>query len=171
MKPPMSLVGQTHAADLARLCRLAVAGPIVEVGVYQGGTAWHLAHVAREWSQPLHLFDTFTGIPFADTDDTNRKGEFCDTSLEEVQLAIPDAVFHAGIFPDTMPVDFGSVAFVHSDCDQYRSVRAVIDTFWPVMIPGGIMAFDDMDTAGGRKAIEETFPNISQECGWWRVRK
>ena len=172
MTQPRSLMGEFHLSDLESLARSTPAGhAIVEVGVYQGGSAWYLAKVARDRGDDLHLFDTFTGIPFHDPNDTNRTGEFGDTSLEAVQAAIPTAYFHVGIFPETMPSDLTSVAFVHCDCDQYRSVRAVIAKFWPILVPGGVIAFDDMDTRGGSTAIKEAFPDIGQELGWWCVRK
>jgi len=144
--------------------------PIVEVGVFNGGSAWYLAEAARIKGDELHLFDTFSGIPFHDPNDSNVTGEF-PGSYESVLEAIPDAHFHVGIFPETMPTDLKSVSFVHCDCDQYRSVRPVIDIFWPLLVPGGVMAFDDMFTAGGRRAILETFPDIGGEQGWWLVGK
>jgi hypothetical protein len=169
---PRSLIGSVSLCDLAILAQSTPAGhPLVEVGVYQGGSAWYLAKVATERGDELHLFDTFTGIPLHDANDSHLTGDFDDTSLEAVQQAVPSAHFHVGIFPATMPPSITSVAFVHCDCDQYRSVRAVIDTFWPMLVPGGVIAFDDMDTAGGQRAILETFPGIGQELGWWCVRK
>jgi O-methyltransferase len=131
----------------------------VEVGVYRGGTAWHLAKVAREKGVPLHLFDTFTGIPEQGPEDhQHRVGDFSTTSYEMVKKAIPDAIFHVGFFPNTMPQDgtIKEVGFVHVDCDQYASVIACIEVFWPRLMKDGIMVFDDYDcTSGCRKAVDE----------------
>lgn len=171
MTRPHSLLGNHSLDNLEALARSTPRGhPIVEVGVYKGGSAWYLAKVARERGDELHLFDTFAGMPFHDAEDTNHTGKFSDTSLEMVRAMLPLAIFHVGIFPHTMP-DLKSVAFVHSDCDQYRSVRAVITKLWPIIVPGGVIAFDDMDTPGGARAIKEAFPDIAQELGWWCVRK
>jgi len=145
--------------------------PIVEVGVYKGGSAWYLANAARARGCALHLFDTFTGIPFQDPEDENYIGKFGDTSQQAVAALIPDALFHVGLFPQTMPADLTSVSFVHCDCDQYRSVKAVIEVFWPLLTPGGIMAFDDIYTTGGKRAILEVFPDIEMDRGWWYTRK
>jgi O-methyltransferase len=171
MTQPRSLMAEFHLSYLEMLAASTPRGAMVEVGVYKGGSAWYLSKVAQSRGDDLHLFDTFSGMPFHDPEDSNRTGEFADTSYEAVCQAVPHAIFHVGVFPETMPDSIKSVSFVHSDCDQYRSVRAVIDTFWPIMIGGGMMVFDDMDTVGGRKAILETFPDISQERNWWRVRK
>src|SRR5262245_328780 len=105
-------------AGVTPLCRF------VEVGVYKGGSAWHLAKIAREQGRELHLFDTFSGIPYKDEIDSLDIGRFADTSLEAVRKAIPDAHFYAGVFPDTMPAELTGIAFAHIDCDQYHSVQS-----------------------------------------------
>lgn len=169
---PASAMAEVNILGTAALARMAPMGCIVEVGVFRGGSAWHLAEVARERGVALHLFDTFTGIPHEQPDDSNGIGDFADTSLEAVEAAIPDAVFHVGIFPDTLPIVLRSIAFVHCDCDQYRSVRAVIDHLWPRLVAGGIICFDDTDTIGGHRAIEETFQGrLLFAHNRWHVRK
>jgi O-methyltransferase len=170
---PDSLVGQDYVRRTLELAETTPDGVFVEVGVYKGGMAYHLAKLARSRNVALHLFDTFTGIPIADPDDNHRVGDFGDTSAEQVRALIPDAVFHVGVFPGTMPIQFQPVAFVHCDCDQYESVRSVIQVFWPIMVPGGVMVFDDMDTRGGRKAIKEAFEGrgLAELHGRTYVRK
>ena len=155
--PPKSVIDESSLGRMTQLARKSPPGRFCEVGVYKGGSAWPLAALARERGVSLHLFDTFTGIPFEAPGDSNRKGEFGDTSAETVQAALPDANLHVGVFPDTLPAWLDDIAFVHCDCDQYASVRAVIDTLWPRMVPGAVMVFDDMNTTGGIRAITETF--------------
>jgi O-methyltransferase len=157
MTPPYSAIDAGSLSRMAELARRTPPGCFCEVGVYKGGSAWYLAEIAREQDRKLHLFDTFTGIPHAEPDDSNAIGEFSETTADEVRAAIPDAEIHVGVFPSTMPWFIGPVAFVHCDCDQYASVRAVIDTFWPEMVSGGIIVFDDENTTGGKRAIKETF--------------
>jgi O-methyltransferase len=154
---PGSAMGHHSVEHTLRLAETAPAGCFVEVGVWRGGAAYHFAKMARERGEQIHLFDTFTGIPHELPDDSNRVGDFSDTSAEAVRALIPDAVMHVGVFPDTMPKDMPPIAFIHCDCDQYNSVRAVIEHLWPLVVPGGIMVMDDMDTSGGRRAIRETF--------------
>jgi predicted O-methyltransferase YrrM len=171
IRAPDSLISQGALLRLADLALKAPPGHFAEVGVYKGGSAWYLADAARQDGRRVLLFDTFAGIPFEAPGDSNHTGEFGDTSAEAVQAAIPDAELFVGVFPDTLPVGLDGIAFVHSDCDQYQSVRAVIDHLWPRMVSGGIMAFDDMNTNGGRRAIEETFPERHQFHGWQYVVK
>ena len=168
---PVAILDPNALVRTIELARRTPEGCFVEVGVYRGGSAWPLAELARERGVKLHLFDTFTGIPFHRQDDTNRTGEFGDVSVADVQSAIPDAVFHVGIFPETLPDDLQNIAFVHCDCDQYDSVSAVIDKLWPRMVPDGIMVFDDWNTHLGRQAILERFPEPHQYCGRFYVVK
>jgi len=152
-----SLLGPDAIEVMLALAELApVGGCFVEVGVYKGGAAWNLANLAREHGRALHLFDTFTGIPEAIPEDTHKVGDFADTSFEMVKERIPGAVFHVGIFPNTLPANMPPVAFAHIDCDQYMSTHAAIKRL--PMMAGGIMLFDDYGcTTGATRAVDEAF--------------
>ncbi len=142
---------------MLQLAIRAPLGPIVEVGVYRGGSALKLAEVARSKRVELHLFDTFAGMPFANEADKHRPGEFADTSLTEIQTLIPMAICHAGVFPETLPADLVNIAFVHCDVDQYQSTLDVIDHLWPRIVKDGVMWFDDPELPEARRAIFERF--------------
>ena len=62
---PPSVVSDGQIAEMVRLAGSVPAGHFVEVGVFRGGTAWHLAQLTGD-DRELHLFDTFSGMPFAD---------------------------------------------------------------------------------------------------------
>lgn len=130
-------------------------GPIVEVGTYQGGTAWDLAGRALDWGAELHLFDTFTGIPYKAEDDSIGVGTFSDTDVERVRAAVPLAHIYKGLFPETLPADLTGIGLAHIDCDQYQAVLACIDHLGPRMLPGGMMFFDDLMLAGCARAVRE----------------
>lgn len=150
--------------NIARMIDLAKRTPrnglFAEVGVYQGGTAFFLNELRLQQGRPpLHLFDTFTGIPERSEIDFHKVGDFNDTSLERVQALVPDAVYHVGFFPDTLPDDLTGFAFVHVDCDQYESVKACCLHFLPRMFPWGIIYFDDYGCLdGATKAVDECLP-------------
>jgi O-methyltransferase len=157
---PPSLLHPDAIAAMLALAHAAPPGAFVEVGVYRGGSAWHLAALAREQHRKLHLFDTFSGIPErSERDRPCKVGDYGDASLEAVRAAIPDAEFHVGVFPATMHgLDLGPVAFVHVDCDQYRCARAAVELLLPLMPVGGVMLFDDYGiTSGVTEAVEELF--------------
>lgn len=143
-QPPDSLVHPQAIANLCDIARASPPGAFAEFGVYKGGVAWHLAKVARTQGRALHLFDTFTGIPFAGEFDSHKAGDFGDTSLEAVAAAIPDAIFSAGVFPHCVNLPLlPPMAFVHVDCDQYQSVVDAIEVFAPRLVAGGSIVFDD----------------------------
>lgn len=159
-EPPDSLLNPDSLLTMLNLAAMTPAGCFVEVGVYKGGAAWYLSRLAAEQDRKLHLFDTFTGIPDQGPQDhEHRIGDFGDTSFESVVKAVPNAFYYVGVFPDTMPrVWHDVIAFAHIDCDQYSGVKASIERILPIMIPGGIMLFDDYDaTSGCTLAVKEAF--------------
>lgn len=155
---PLSLVGGDAQFGMVQLARSTPPrGCIVEVGVYQGGTAWQLAIVARERDVPLYLFDTFTGIPMQGEDDPHKVGDFGDVDEAAVRAALPDAIITKGVFPETS-FDMFPISFAHIDTDQYQSIKDCIDTLYPMMVIGGVMLFDDYGhLAGATRAVEESF--------------
>jgi O-methyltransferase len=171
MMRPESLINDQQLEAMAEMAAGCPRGCFVEVGVYKGGSAWFLAEVARRQGRELHLFDTFLGIPVRDAGDEHQIGDFGDASLDAVRRAIPDAFFHVGMFPDTIPPDLGEIALVHCDCDQQRSVTAVLEHLWPRLVPGGVMVFDDMNQRACRLLLEERFGSTLTDDRVWYVRK
>ncbi|MCI0645018.1 MAG: TylF/MycF family methyltransferase [Chloroflexi bacterium] len=135
-------------------CQAAhLPGDMAECGVFTGGTAQILAEVLTRHhsSARLHLFDTFSGMP--DTAlperDYHSPGDFSGTSLEFVRNRLrayaSSCEFHPGFMPDTFSevVNVPQYSFVHIDVDIYLSVLACCEWFWPRLVPGGVMVFDD----------------------------
>ena len=134
------------ADKVLSLCAVAVKcppGSFVEVGVYQGGSAWLLAWLADQQGRELFLYDTFEGIPFKSDIDVHQVGDFADCSYEGVCEAIPSAKVIRGVFPGSM-VSMPPVSFAHLDCDQYESVKQSLATLGPLMVPGGAIVLDDV---------------------------
>ena len=157
---PQMLIGISGNKALAQEARKAPNGCIVELGVYQGGSAIFLAAVAQEQGRALHLFDTFSGIPDGTIEDGVDWGDFSDTSLERVKSLIPDAVYHVGKFPDTLTDDVQEIAFIHADCDLYGGMKAIKTQLWDRMVPGAMIFFHDYDELTGvKKAVDEDFPD------------
>ncbi|HUI10183.1 MAG TPA: TylF/MycF/NovP-related O-methyltransferase [Bacteroidota bacterium] len=136
-----------------------------EVGVYRGGTARLIASALRGSPARVHLFDTFEGMPATDpSKDEHRQGDFSDTSLESVQrnlAGLDNVAFYPGFFPATAPpVESMQFALAHIDVDIYRSVLDCCGFFYPRMVPGGMMVFDDygFDTCpGAKQGVDEFF--------------
>lgn len=151
---PPSLVNPDSINSLMYYASRAPAGAIVEIGVYKGGTAWHLERLGRE----LYLYDTFEGMPVSSGTDTHELGHFSDTSAHAVKMAIPRAHVIKGMFPNSL-IPMPPVGFVHADADQYESTKAILEQMPPLMVSGGFMLFDDFmvpDCQGCTDAIMES---------------
>ena len=144
---------------IAAMCKRALATPpgcFLEVGVYHGGSAWHLARAAESQGRQIYLYDTFTGIPYRREIDSHQVGDFGDASFEFVQEVIPYATIVAGIFP-AFALPMGPIAFAHLDCDQHQSYEDALNYLEPRMVPGGVVWCDDVDCLSGATAAVREF--------------
>lgn len=137
-----------------------IEGDIAEVGVYRGGTAKLICEAKDE--RPLHLFDTFEGIPKVDKIDIQyHKGKFA-ASYEEVKEYLkdfPNVKIYKGVFPKTAKsVEKIKFSFVHLDVDTYESTKDCLQFFYPRMSRGGIIiSHDYIAVEGVKKAFDEFF--------------
>jgi len=113
----------------------------------------------------IFLFDSFEGMLESDIlERGHQKGDFRDTSLEQVRSYLSDKS-NCSFFPGWIP----SSAFflteerfclVHLDLDLYQSTKAAIEIFWPKIVVGGVIVFDDWDWCrcpGVKQSITEYF--------------
>jgi len=139
------------------------SGEIAECGVYKGGTAKILAELVPD--RPLHLFDTFEGMPATDpTRDLHKAGDFADTDIASVREYLSDhenVICVPGLVPDSLAViEDRTFSFVHIDLDIYSAIKSACEFFYPRMQPGGVLLFDDYGYAscpGARAAVDEFF--------------
>ena len=147
-----------------------LGGAVAEFGVYQGGGAKLIA--AFKGDRPLHLFDTFEGMPSVDSSvDLHREGDFADSSLSSVKSYLEtcrDCHFHAGFFPAStaeLP-DSAEFSFVHLDVDLYESTLAGLRWFFPRMMEGGVIISHDytaISCPGVKKAFDEFFADQCED--------
>ena len=152
------------SADKLRVVRDCVlrtkqlAGDIAEFGVWRGGVA---KMISRFDSAPIHLFDTFTGIPDQDQfPGGHGPGDFADCSVAEVQALVPNAILHVGVFPHVVLPEC-RFKFAHVDFDTHQSTLAACEFLMDRMVPGGLVLFDDYEwkhCKGVASAIEQVFP-------------
>ena len=144
-----------------------LAGDFAEFGVFQGGTALLAAQILADAGdrRPLHLFDSFAGMPQTTEGEPYRAGDFSPSSAEEVQRLVTtpgaNVRLHVGFIPDTF-ADTGieQLAFVHVDVDLYKSVVDCIDFSYPRLVTGGLMVFDDYgfpSCVRAREAVDAAF--------------
>lgn len=153
---PVSLVPPDVIQAMVALARTTPPGAFVEVGVWQGGSAWHLAEAAEAQARKIYLYDTFRGIPWKDPRDSHQVGDFADTTVHGIRTLIPYAEVIQGIFPESA-VPMGPVAFVHLDCDQYRSYLEALETLGWRMVKGGVIWCDDVPCLVGATAAVREF--------------
>jgi O-methyltransferase len=131
-------------------------GDMAEVGVYKGGTAKLICEV--KGSVPLHLFDTFRGLPQPHAQDKEFfKSGWYSGKLDQVKAYLAkykNVVYHPGLFPGTSsPVVNKKFSFVHLDVDLYQSMRDCLEFFYPRLQAGGIILAHDYQMPGVRDAL------------------
>jgi O-methyltransferase len=126
----------------------SVAGEVVEVGVWRGGSAALIAGANSE--RVIHLFDTFEGVAKADKayDTLYAGGEHADTDQTIVRKLFQKigvkCTINSGIFPeDTLHFLPESICFAHIDVDTYSSAKDAFIPIWHRTQPNGIVVFDD----------------------------
>jgi O-methyltransferase len=140
----------------------SMEGSLAECGVYRGGTALLFATVKPE-KKRLYLFDTFGGMPETDpAKDYHHAGDFSDTSLPRVQDLLrgcTNVVFRPGFFPATAAgLEQETFSLAHCDMDIHSSVLDFCRFFYPRLVRGGVMVFDDYgfrSCPGAKAAVRE----------------
>ena len=172
-----SLINSKTLYSLLYLLRSVeyLQGDVAEVGVYKGGSGKVLCENTKE---TVYLIDTFEGLPKLSIEDENKdgvysheQGDFNDTSLEFVKTYLKDYSNHEIIKakwpdPSIKILDDKKFKFVHIDVDIYQSYVDNINYFWPRLIKGGIIVFDDYNAGtcpGAKKAVDEF---IKKDASW-----
>jgi len=158
------IVGESKSYMAYQFARQArnLPGDMAEMGVFMGSTAKLIALAASDTKKKIHLFDTFEGLPDpVKPIDIHNKGEF-NVDFNKVKdffKDCPNVVFHKGLFPKTTAgLENVKYSFVHVDGDLYQSTLDSLEYFYPRMVPGGVILFDDYNwphTPGVVKAVEE----------------
>ena len=160
----------------------AIAGDIVECGVWRGGSMQAIARtlLARGVTdRDLHLFDTFEGMPEPTAEDRRFDGApaqalleekprtawvWAVASLEDVQAGMAETGYppqrlhyHRGRVEDTLPAAAPErIALLRLDTDWYASTRHELDHLYDRVSSGGVILFDDYGYwEGARQAVDE----------------
>jgi hypothetical protein len=165
------------------LARAGVPGAFVECGVWRGGSMMVVALTLLEegaTDRHLHLFDTFTHMPFPGEEDVDLFGvkaadvfdqaaeaeAFSYLSLDEVRAALEATGYPAermhfvpGMVEDTIPEQApAQIALCRLDTDWYVSTRHEMEHLFPRIVPGGALIVDDYGHfMGAKQAVDEYF--------------
>lgn len=147
-----------------------LAGDFVECGTYNAKVATLIMNLEdlRGKKRKFHLFDTFSGIPAQMLTkrelDLGFAGQFADVTLAEVREKLKDFLdiveFHQGIIPDSFQgFSPGSIAFFHLDLNGAKPTRAALELFYPALVKGAVIVFDDYGWDGyeDQRAVLEHF--------------
>ena len=125
------------------LAETKIDGHYLEFGVYTGGTIRFMA--SRIGKRLIHGFDSFEGLP-------EPWGGFnLGRSAFDVKRKLPrvprNVRLHRGWFESSLPAwlkdNNGPVAFMHIDCDLFRSTQTIFNSLADRIVPGTVIVFDE----------------------------
>lgn len=179
---PIAYCDDIRVLQLTRIaCQYVTDNNIPGVFV-EAGTAWG-AHgcIMSEFNRPVHLFDSFDGIPQYDerdiefTQSWGASGGDKRTSSgitvcrhEDVIMTMKRYVtlnninFHKGWFCDTLPKFKEPIAVLRLDCDIYHSYMDCFKYLLPLLSEGGILIIDDFCLTGCKQAMQDSGLAISK---------
>ena len=145
--------------------KVNLEGLWIEMGVCTGTTITKIATLAPE-NKIVHGFDSFEGLPedWNNGQDNYKKGETFGTIRGAIPCVPDNVLLHKGLFEETLPSFVKQyttpVAFLHVDCDLYSSTKTMFDCLGDQILPGTIIAFDEIYNfpnyaAGEFKAFKE----------------
>ena len=194
VKVPQSLrqkkeVGPTGAANINILCGMIertrnLAGDIADCGVYLGGSTIGMGLYLRERGikKQIFGFDSFEGfdpkfvhadmeLGGVENEDRNESGfsgtSFPFVSRKVARFRLPNVHLVKGFFSEsfqTLPSDL-KFCFVHLDVNLYESYRVSLEFFYPRMVVGGIVLFDEYNDPpwpGCNKAVDEFLSGVPE---------
>jgi O-methyltransferase len=146
-----------------------------ECGVFSGSSILACASIAQDQGVDCRFIglDTFEGLP--DLSEVDKKMAppkasyrtrrlFTETSEEQVLEVLKAhglsnrVQLRRGLFADTLPrLKEARYHFVNIDCDLYEPHLECLQYFYPRMMPGGVVFFDDyhsVDFPMAREAID-----------------
>jgi len=163
-----------HQFAHAAFDRLGSEGDLVECGCWRGHSTYMLARLAAtRGGGQFYVFDSFEGLSEygekdlgglapANTQLANARRRHFSADIESVRRTLAPFDFlhlYKGWIPERFPeVEDRQFKFVHIDVDLYQPYVDSITFFYPRLLEGGVMIFDDYGSAGfpgARKAVDE----------------
>lgn len=162
-----------NSYELAKRCiDEGIPGDFVECGVFAGAQVAAMAQacIDHDVYWPIHLFDSFEGIPKAGPEDGEEgkkiegksicsmekvKGYMRAWGIDDIRL-----FYHRGWFENTVPDSIvKKIAILRLDGDLYSSTKVCLEHLLDKIVDGGFLIVDDYALPGCRKAVDEFLPN------------
>jgi predicted O-methyltransferase YrrM len=180
--PKQDKPAPTGATNINILCEMLertahLSGAVADCGVYRGGSTVAMALYLRQSGRerPIYAFDSFEGFPadaierdlqLGGEEDADRKqGGFSGTSFEVLsqkirRFRLEKVTLVRGFFSDSLPAFPKDIkfSFVHLDVNLEASYRECLQEFYPRLLPGAIVLFDEYNDPpwpGCKKAVDE----------------
>lgn len=162
------------------ILELAVDGPVIECGCYQGGMTCKLSIVCKFVGRELYVCDSFQGLPAPDTnyrhydqrkdvvdafglDCRFEEGQYCGTrDVVERHVAehgeLDVCTFVEGFFDQTLHTIEVEPALVMLDVDLVSSARDCLRWWWPRLMGPAVFTHE---------AFVETYMRGLLDEEWW----
>jgi hypothetical protein len=176
-----STMGRSGRKDLRELLDMIprLPGEIVECGSHYCGTTMIMANYLRSQGveKIIYACDSFGGFP---ADEFERERQLGRTNKPQATYTEAGQYEHVnekilrmgmdkqvqvvkGLFQDSFPRwvsewETRKLCFVLVDCDLEESMLFCAHALWPLLVPGGVMAFDDYTSEeyqGARIAVDK----------------
>ncbi len=141
-------------------------GGFAEFGTNRGGCAYMM--LATTQHSPLHMFDTFSGIPETNLTAEERAhglgGMWSQTSVEHVKQRLaewPQRTHYVvgDVFETLDRVETGSLALVHMDLNAALPTKRALEYAHPRLRAGGVIVCDDYGASAyaAQRAVIDAF--------------
>ncbi len=123
----------------------------VEVGVADGISSFYALREIKQHKiseYKMYLYDTWGEIKQDDLDKNQTAYIYSNLSIERTKKNLSEfndkIVFHQGYVPDTFADDPPeSISYLHIDLSSAESYLATLEFFYPRLVSGGAIIFDD----------------------------
>lgn len=140
-----SIIGwRAHIATWAANQALALDGDFVECGVWYGVLSRTICNYVDFKNQPskFYLIDSW-GRMEGSHDDPKYHADIYAT-VQKRFADSPNVHLVRGLVPDVLPqVTSNRIAYLSIDMNGSVAERAALEYFYPKMVPGGVIYFDD----------------------------
>lgn len=158
--------GRLFAIGAALKVARTLPGDTAEVGVAAGGTTRLIAVSnggKRHWA--CDTFDGLVDVGKYDGELTNRMFQNVLPKVREELEGLENVRIVPGYFPVSAPptMQAARFSFVHIDVDTYLSIRNCFEFFAARMVPGGLVALDDVLPPRGTLGAMRAWREIGKE--------
>lgn len=129
-------------------------GDFAEIGVYRADLFKRLCKIVSMMrvGTRIHAFDSFEGLAAPNPIDGTKYPKGCLSvggveAFRKIMTAEGISQWsyatHAGFIPDCFVGFNRALQFCYIDVDHYEPTKQAIAFAWPLIVPGGILGFDD----------------------------